>query len=126
MTSASREDILADSQWNTVLLDGIKDTFLAAVEQLKHRPSLGDCWMRYIPMHTRGPFRQVEAGIVKELRSHPVLRDMPYEQYRLPPKLVTIPDRFKYSGSDRHPLIDTKFLPNSIYYLHCSYDAFRD
>lgn len=77
-------------------------------------------------MNARGPFRRVEEGIVKALKSQPVLRDMPYEQYRLPPRLVAIPDSFRSSGSDRLPLIAATFLPNSISYLSSSYDTAYD
>ena len=126
LTSASREDILADPQWNLVLLDGVKDTFLAAVEKFKQLDSLRDSWVRYIPINTRGPFRRVEEGIVRALKSRYVLRDMIQEQYQLPPCLVTIPNEFRFRGLDRHPLVNATFLPKSIQYLSSSYDVPRD
>ncbi|KAH9928323.1 uncharacterized protein B0H18DRAFT_1000817 [Fomitopsis serialis] len=111
LTSSSREDIIADSQWNRVLLQGVTDTFLAAIERFRQHHILRDCWMRYIPRNARVPFSAVEDSIVKALRSRPILRDI-FDRYQLPTTLITIPSHFRLPrGGD--PLIGTSDLPSS-------------
>src|ERR1700722_14940548 len=56
LTSSSREDILSDLRWNTVLRDEISATFIIAAERFKMRPALQFNWFRFIPCNIRDPF----------------------------------------------------------------------
>ncbi|KAH9838232.1 uncharacterized protein C8Q71DRAFT_906078 [Rhodofomes roseus] len=123
LTSSSREDIIADSQWNRVLLEGVTATFLVAVARFRQHHDLRDSWMRYIPLNARGPFKAVQDSIFQSLRTQRVLRDV-LDNDQLPTNLITIPTDFQLSRGD--PLIDASDLPPSKYYISSSYDVDRD
>ncbi|TFY59493.1 hypothetical protein EVJ58_g5748 [Rhodofomes roseus] len=123
LTSSSREDIIADSQWNRVLLEGVTATFLVAVARFRQHHDLRDSWMRYIPLNARGPFKAVQDSIFQSLRTQRVLRDV-LDNDQLPTNLITIPTDFQLSRGD--PLIDASDLPPFKYYISSSYDVDRD
>ncbi|KAH8981074.1 hypothetical protein EDB92DRAFT_1805391 [Lactarius akahatsu] len=122
ITSASREDVLADREWNCALLRSIVDTFLLAVNRFADHPTLRNLWFRYLPEAiSDGFFCYVEHKLMTELQHRPILRSSNGTYVRAS-QLFVLPMSFRDDFDA--PLIPEAHLPRGMYYLSSDYDAY--
>ncbi|KAH9037560.1 hypothetical protein EDB84DRAFT_1480937 [Lactarius hengduanensis] len=110
ITSASREDVLADREWNRALLRSIIDTFLLAVNRFSDHPTLRNVWFRYLP-----------ESISDKLQHRPILRSSNGTYVRAS-QLIILPMSFRDDFDA--PLIPEAHLPRGMYYLSSDYDGY--
>ncbi|KAI9443898.1 hypothetical protein H4582DRAFT_2071449 [Lactarius indigo] len=121
ITSASREDVLADKEWNRALLRSIIDTFLLAVNRFADHPTLRNVWFRYLPESISDSFFcYVEHKLMTELQHRPILRSSNGTYFRAS-QLIVLPMSFRDDFDA--PLIPEAHLPRGMYYLSSDYDA---
>lgn len=124
MTSANREDIFSDRQWNVTLRGGVIKAFLEAVHRFKEHHTLEYVWFRFLPNGISDPFfTTVEHHVKQRLREVPIFRSTD-GVYRLPSEVITIPPRF--CDCTNGPLIPETSLHPGVHYLSPAYDADRD
>lgn len=124
MTSASREDVLADKPWNDTLRKSVVDTFLLAIDRFKDHPVIRNVWFRYLPESiSDGFFCYVEHKLLEELFRKQVLRAVD-GKYHYASQLFFLPSSFcDESGT---PLIPEAYLPQAHHYLSPDYDIRPD
>jgi hypothetical protein len=120
MTSASREDVLADKLWNDTLRKSIVDTFLLAIDRFKDHPVIRNVWFRYLPGSISDSFFcYVEHKLLEELYRKQILRSTDGTYHRAS-QLFFLPSSFcDESGT---PLIPEAYLPHAHHYLSPDYD----
>ena len=124
MTSASREDVLADKPWNDTLRKSIVDTFLLAIDRFKDHPVIRNVWFRYLPESISDRFFcYVEHKLLEELFRKQILRSIDHT-YHCASQLFFLPSSFcDESGT---PLIPEAYLPPAHHYLSPDYDIRLD
>jgi hypothetical protein len=124
MTSASREDVLADKPWNDTLRKSVVDTFLLAIDRFKDHPVIRNVWFRYLPESISDSFFcYVEYKLLEELFRKQILRSID-GTYRCASQLFFLPSSFcNESGT---PLIPEAYLPLAHHYLSPDYDIRPD
>ena len=124
ITSASREDVLADKPWNEALRGSIIDTFLLAIDRFEGDPVMRNVWFRYLPESISDSFFcYVEHGLLEELSRKQILRSAD-GTYHLASHLFFLPLSFRdHSGA---PLIPEACLPLAQHYLSPDYDIQPD
>lgn len=124
MTSASREDVLADKPWNDTLRKSVVDTFLLAIDRFKDHPVIRNVWFRYLPEFiSDGFFCYVEHKLLEELFRKQILRSTD-GTYNYASQLFFLPSSFcDESGT---PLIPEAYLPHAHHYLSPDYDIRPD
>ncbi|KAI9442847.1 hypothetical protein BJY52DRAFT_1317492, partial [Lactarius psammicola] len=121
ITSASREDVLADKEWNRALLRSIIDAFLLAVDRFADHRTLRNVWFRYLPESISDSFFcYVEHKLMTELQHRPILRSSDGTQVRAS-QLLILPVSFR--DDSNAPLIPEAHLPRGLCYLSSDYDA---
>ena len=121
ITSASREDVLTQKEWNKALLRSVVDAFLLAVERFADHPTLRDVWFRYLPKYISDSFfSYIEHKLMSELQHRSILRSLDGTYVR-PSQLIILPASF--SDDVGAPLIPEAHLPSGFYYLSPDYDA---
>jgi hypothetical protein len=119
ITSASREDVLADKLWNKALRGSIVDTFLLAIDRFDNDPVIRNVWFRYLPESISDSFFcHVEHKILEELARKKILRSLD-GTFHCASQLFFRPFTFHDSGV---PLIPEACLPDSHLYLSHDYD----
>ncbi|KAH9046334.1 hypothetical protein EDB83DRAFT_2227590 [Lactarius deliciosus] len=122
ITSASREDVLADREWNRALLRSIIDTFLLAVNRFADHPTLRNVWFRYLPESISDSFFcYVEHKLMVELQHRPILRSSNGTYVRAS-QLIILPMSFRDDFDA--PLIPEAHLPRGMYYLSSDYGSY--
>ena len=124
MTSASREDVLADKPWNDTLRKGVVDTFLLAIDRFKDHPVIRNVWFRYLPESISDSFFcYIEHKLLEELSRKQILRAVD-GAYHCASQLFFLPSSFcDESGT---PLIPEAYLPRANHYLSPDYDIRPD
>jgi hypothetical protein len=124
MTSASREDVLADKPWNDTLRKSVVDTFLLAIDRFKDHPVIRNVWFRYLPESiSDGFFCYVEHKLLEELVRKQILRSID-GTYHYASQLFFLPSSFcDESGT---PLILEAYLPHAHHYLSPDYNIRPD
>ncbi len=124
MTSASREDVLADKPWNDTLRKSVVDTFLLAIDRFRDHPVIRNVWFRYLPESISDSFFcYVEHKLLEELFRKPILRSID-GRYHCASQLFFRPSSFcDESGT---PLIPEAYLPPAHHYLSPDYDIRPD
>ena len=75
ITSASREDLLADKQWNRALLLGVIKAFLLGLECFADHPTLRNVWFRHLFKSISDTFfAYAEHNLMSDLQGRPILR----------------------------------------------------
>jgi hypothetical protein len=121
ITSSSREDVLADKEWNRALLRGIIDAFLLAVERFADHPTLRNVWFRYLPESISDSFFcYVEYKLMTELQLRPILRSSDGTYDRASQFIILTPPFRDEVGA---PLIPEEYLPRGLHYLSPDYNA---
>ncbi|KAF7971375.1 hypothetical protein HWV62_21338 [Athelia sp. TMB] len=121
LTSTSREDVLTDLKWNTALRDSIADSFVAALDKFKSRPSLEYTWIRFLPQGIVDPFfHPVQTSILEKLAQRPVLRTAD-GNYDLPNKFIVAIKSF--CMPDGTPILPEAHLSDGLHYLPAAYNA---
>jgi hypothetical protein len=124
MTSASREDVLADKPWNDTLRKGVVDTFLLAIDRFKDHPVIRNVWFRYLPESISDSFFcYVEHKLLEELSRKRILRSVDGAYY-CASQLFFLPSSF--SDESVTPLIPEAYLPHTRHYLSPDYDITPD
>jgi len=120
ITSASREDVLADKPWNLALRRSIIDAFLLSMERFKTDPTIRNVWFRYIPESISDSFFcYIEHRLLAELEKKPILRSADDTYYRAS-QLFFLPWTFR--DNKGAPLIPELHLPLAQHYLSSDYD----
>jgi hypothetical protein len=123
ITSAGREDVLTQKEWNSALLGSVVDAFLLAVERFADHRTLRNVWFRYLPNSISDSFFcYVEYKLMTELQQRPILRSSD-GTYVLASQLI-LPKSFR-DGFDE-PLIPEELLPRDLCYLSSDYDTDND
>lgn len=124
MTSASREDVLADKPWNDTLRKSVVDAFLLAIDRFKDHPVIRNVWFRYLPEFISDSFFcYVEHKLLEELFGKQILRSLD-GTYHCAFQLFFLPSSFcDESGT---PLIPEAYLPHAHHYLSSDYDIRPD
>ena len=120
ITSASREDVLADKPWNQALRGSVVDAFLFAMERFKNDPTIRNVWFRYLPESISDSFFcYVEHKLLAELERKPILRSTDGTYYHAS-QLFFLPWTFR--DNEGAPLIPETHLPRAQHYLSPDYD----
>ncbi len=124
VTSASREDVLADKLWNAALRKSVVDTFLLAIDRFEDHPVIRNVWFRYLPESISDSFFcYVEHKLLEELVRKQALRSLD-GTYHCASQLFFLPSSFcDESGA---PLIPEAYLPRAQHYLSPDYDIHPD
>jgi len=124
MTSASREDVLADKPWNDTLRKSVVDTFLLAIDLFKDYPAIRNVWFRYLPESISDRFFcYVEHKLLEELSRKQILRSID-GTYHCASQLFFLPSSFcDESGT---PVIPEAYLSHAHHYLSPDYDIRPD
>ncbi|KAI0316837.1 hypothetical protein OF83DRAFT_1124692 [Amylostereum chailletii] len=124
LTSASRDDVLVDVDWNVVLRAGITTAFLSAVLRFLSHPTLRLTWFRFLPQNINDSFfTSIEHALVDRLQELLCILNGS-GVLRSPQHLIVISPRF--SDKFGHPLIPEKHLPYHLEYLSQEYDLKAD
>ncbi len=124
ITSASREDVLADKPWNDVLRKSVVDTFLLAIDRFKDHPLIRNVWFRYLPESISDSFFcYVEHKLLEELVRKRALRSVDCT-YHCASQLFFLPSSF--CDELGAPLIPEPYLPHAQHYLSADYDIRHD
>jgi hypothetical protein len=124
VTSASREDVLADKLWNEALRKSVVDTFLLAIDRFEDHPVIRNVWFRYLPESISDSFFcYVEHKLLEELVRKQAFRSLD-GTYHCASQLFFLPSSFcDESGA---PLIPEAYLPRAQHYLSPDYDIHPD
>ncbi|KAI0316836.1 hypothetical protein OF83DRAFT_1172519 [Amylostereum chailletii] len=124
LTSASRDDVLVDLEWNLALRSGITTSFLSAVYHFLSHPTLRLTWFRFLPQNINDYFfASVEHDLIDRIQSCLCLLNSSGVPH--PPRhLVIHPLRF--SDEFKCPLIPEKYLPYGLEYVSHEYDLEKD
>ena len=121
ITSASREDVLVDKEWNQALLRGVIEAFILAVERFADHPTLRNVWFRYLPESISDSFFcYVEHELMSELQDRSILRSSNGSPARAS-QLIILPAKFRDDFGA--PLIPESYLPDGFYYMSPDYDT---
>lgn len=124
ITSASREDVLADSPWNEALRGSIVDAFLLAIDRFDDDPVIRNVWFRYLPESISDSFFcYVEHKLLEELRRKQILRSVD-GTYHCASHLFFLP--LTFHDDLGAPLIPEAYLPREHRYLSPDYDIHPD
>ena len=124
ITSASREDVLTQKEWNRSLRGSIIDAFLLAVERFADHPTLRNVWFRYLPISISDSFfSYVEHKLMTELQPRPILRCSNGTRVCASQLIILIPP---FRDDFDEPLVPEAYLPRGMRYLSSDYDAQRD
>jgi hypothetical protein len=124
ITSASREDVLADKSWNKALREGVVDAFLLAMERFRNDPTIRNVWFRYLPESISDSFFcHVEHVLLAHLVKKPILRSTDGTYYHAS-QLFFLSRTF--CDNEGMPLISETHLPQSQHYLSPDYDIHPD
>ncbi|KAF8267008.1 hypothetical protein EI94DRAFT_1731509 [Lactarius quietus] len=122
ITSASREDVLADREWNRALRGSVIDAFLIAVERFKDYPTLRNVWFRYLPESIPDSFfGYVEHKLMLDLQNRSILRSSDGTHVRAC-QLIILPHVFRDDAGA--PLIPEAHLTRGFFYLSSDYNAY--
>jgi len=120
ITSASREDVLADKPWNQALRGSVVDAFLLAIAQFQNDPTLRNVWFRYLPESISDKFFcTVQHKLLAELGGKRILRSTD-GTYFPASQLFFLPWSFRDDSGA--PLIREAYLPHQQRYLSPDYD----
>ncbi|KAH9955853.1 hypothetical protein BC827DRAFT_1235201 [Russula dissimulans] len=121
ITSASREDVLADKPWNKALRASVVDAFLLALIRFENDPVLRNLWFRYLPDSISDSFFcYVKDKLLTELERRAILRSSD-DTYHRASQLFFIPSHFLDELGA--PLVPEAYLPRSQRYLSPNYDV---
>jgi hypothetical protein len=124
ITSASREDVLADKPWNQALRRSVVDAFLLAMERFRNDPTIRNVWFRYLPESISDSFFcYVEKKLLADLEKTPILRSTDGTYHRAS-QLFFLP--WTFSDNEGAPLIPESHLPLARRYLSPDYDIHPD
>lgn len=124
ITSASREDVLADKPWNESLRGGVVDTFLLAIDRFDGDPVMRNVWFRYLPESISDSFFcYVEHKLLEEFLRKQILRSSDGTYHRAS-QLFFLP--LSFHDESGAPLIPEACLPLAQRYLSPDYDIHPD